>query len=568
MDQQNNNRPRSRGEGSYYGGSRPGYSDQDDQQTQPQQRPVRRTAPTAAPGQGTRYRSAGYPSSAGTGSRTRQAAAQRTSSSTARRPAQTARRKSASRNSNGTIPPVLLLICAVLVVALLVGVTVRVTRYLAQKRNVPVVVLTPPDTATPAPEENTGVQVASQPEATPTPEPSGDTGDVPDDGQTATDEPEPSTPEPEWSAPVQSTSGASGGTGGLRSATILTCGDVIMHDTLLATALVDKSSKTYNFDNYFSTIGHVMMDADWSVINIEATLREGKYGYKGYPQFSTPPSILSTLTACGIDMITMCNNHMLDGYWDGLRLSIDLVEQAGLQHVGAYRTPEEYNAPEIMEINGIRVGFLNYTQTTNTMEQHSDKAAQEYGFRYVRKADFAERCQALRQAGAEVIVAYMHWGEEYERTPESSTKKYAQQLVAAGVDIIVGGHPHVVQPAEYITATTADGTSRTALCIYSIGNFISDQRARYTDSGVIFKFTIQEREGGGFDIVNPTYIPTYVWRTGSEKAGYDYRILAIGEYMDKKPEGMSSSDYDRMKQCWYEISQHLGGDSILTAAVR
>ena len=529
----NNNQNNSRRTGSYYAGSRPGYSS--------------RTNAGST-------RSNGVRSSQGTA---------RSSASGASRYSSSARRASASRRKKqgGSVPPILLLLCALMVVLLIVGVSVRIARSLSKDRNVPVVYLASDATETPAPEQTDA----------PTP-PDGETAAQPQDAQEADPGAVEGTPEPDWSAPEETAttppaSSTAGTAGGLRSATILTCGDVIMHDPLLETALVDKSSKTYNFDNYFAMIGHVMMDADWSVINIEATLREGKYGYRGYPQFSTPPSILNTLSACGIDMVTMCNNHMLDGYWDGLRLSIDLVEQAGLQHVGAYRTPEEYNTPEVIEINGIKVGFLNYTETTNTMEKYSDKAAQEYGFRYLRKADFAARAQALRDAGAEVIVAYMHWGEEYARKPDSSIQKYAKQLVAAGADIIVGGHPHVVQPAEYITATQADGTTKTALCIYSIGNFISDQRVRYTDSGVIFKFTIQERPGGGFDILAPTYIPTYVWREGSERAGFDYRILAIGEYMENPPVGMSDSEYQRMKECWYEISEHLGGDTILTAAI-
>lgn len=370
-------------------------------------------------------------------------------------------------------------------------------------------------------------------------------------------------PVPDWQEPETATDAPDTG---LRRATIRTCGDVIMHEPLLDTALSYGGGSEYSFDAYFSTIKEVMADADWTVINIEATLHKNKYGYSGYPQFSTPPSILDTLIDCGVDMLTMCNNHMLDGFWDGLRESIGLVDAAGLKHVGAYTTPEEYNTPEIMEICGIKVGFLNYNETTNTMDQKSDSAATEYGFRYIKNADFTQQVQVLRNAGADVVVGYMHWGDEYERTPEASTKKYAQQLVAAGVDIVIGGHPHVVQPCEYVTATAADGTTRTALVVYSIGNFISDQRLQYRDSGFIFDFTIEEQADGTFKITNPTYIPTYVWRWGDEDTGYDYRILPIGQYMENPPAGMSDEEYARMKECWYEIYEQMGGNTVCTIA--
>lgn len=447
-------------------------------------------------------------------------------------------RGSGSRRGGGggQLPPLLKLLCFALVALLCVGVTVKITSSLTRDRRQQTVSYADGSSGTTA-----------EPTVT-------DAPDTP--GQSATDE-------PEWEQPEADPTDAP--SDGLRRATIRTCGDVIMHQPLLETALSAGGGSAYSFDNYFSTIASTMSNADWTVINIEATLRKNKYGYAGYPQFSTPPSILSTLSACGVDMLTMCNNHMLDGFWDGLRESIGLVEDAGLAHVGAYATQEAYNTPEILEICGIKVGFLNYTQSTNTMETKSDKAATEYGFRYISRANFAQQVQALRDAGAEVVVGYMHWGEEYERTPESSTQKYAKQLVAAGVDIVIGGHPHVVQPCEYVTATAADGTTRTALVVYSIGNFISDQRLQYRDSGIIFEFTIEEQPDGSFAITRPAYIPTYVWRWGSDDTGYDYRILPIGQYMDAPPAGMSEADYTRMKECWYEIYAQMGGDSVCTA---
>jgi len=346
-----------------------------------------------------------------------------------------------------------------------------------------------------------------------------------------------------------------------RSVTIRAIGDVIIDtDTL---ALCKTGKDTYDFSNLFSMAKDVMSDADWTMINIEATLRKHKeYGYMGYPQFRTPPSILDVLKDCGVDMLTMCNNHALDGYFDGLKDSINFAEAAGLAHVGAYRTQEEFDTPEVYDLNGIKVGMLNYTQYTNGMASLSDKNATIYGMRLMENANYARDIKNLKDAGAEYVVAIMHWGAEYIRYPEADTEKVAKKLIAAGADLIIGGHPHVVQPAEYITATDANGVNRTGLVIYSIGNFLSEHRhenVAYTDNGVIFEFTLQENDYGQIELVNPACIPVYVWQIDLGGGKHDYRVLPSGQYLNSAPAGMSASQYERMKQSWNEIVDLMNG---------
>jgi poly-gamma-glutamate synthesis protein (capsule biosynthesis protein) len=165
---------------------------------------------------------------------------------------------------------------------------------------------------------------------------------------------------------------------------------------------------------------------------------------------------------------------------------------------------------------------------------------------------------AARAAGAEVLVAYMHWGEEYQREPGSEQQHYGPKLVAAGVDVIIGGHPHMVQPCYWLEGNrTSDGGYQRTLCLSSLGNFLSDQRSQYRDSGIIFDFTIKEVAPGEFEIINPEYIPTYVWRTGSESAGFDYRVMPCGPYLNKRPEGMDGESYNRLVEVWYEIIDHM-----------
>lgn len=349
--------------------------------------------------------------------------------------------------------------------------------------------------------------------------------------------------------------------GGARTATIRSIGDIIIHEPLYQTARAYADSG-FDFAPFFSKIADSMGAADYTVINVEGPLGgKGERGYKFYPQFNTPPHLLTALKDAGVDMLTMANNHALDTYFDGLKRGLDNVEKAGLDHVGAYRTQAEYDSAKIVEVGGIRVGILNYTTGTNNLEKSSDKEASVYGLRYTWNSNAKNDIASLRAAGAEAVVVYMHWGEEYERTPNSSMKTLAQKLSKYGADVIIGGHPHVVQPAEWIAREDGKRT----LVLYSMGNFLSDQRTRYRDSGVIFEFTLQSDEQGNISVVSPKYVPTYVWRYKAD-SGYDYRVVPCGKVIENRPSSMSDEDFKRVKQVWNELKDVLGTQVAAIAA--
>lgn len=347
---------------------------------------------------------------------------------------------------------------------------------------------------------------------------------------------------------------------GLRSATIRTAGDFVIHDVIFqAAARLAKqtnSSNPYNFNPMLNLIRDQLENADFTVTNVDGSMggkQYYKYGYSGYPQFNTPPHILYALVDSGVDMLTLANNHMLDGWYDGLMAEIENVEKVGLKHVGANRSQAEKDAPVIVEINGIKVGFMNYTVSLNEMDKKGvDSRALEFGVNATKNSDPKKDAKTLREAGADVIVCYMHWGKEYEETPDDSQKKLADILVTSGCDVIVGGHPHVVQYATWLTGTNQFGEMQRTLCVYSLGNFLSDQRLALRDGGILFDFTIQEQPDGSFSIIDPAYLPTWVWRTGDKENGFNYSIVPIGKYLDTRPEGMSDADYSRMLESYQE----------------
>lgn len=354
-------------------------------------------------------------------------------------------------------------------------------------------------------------------------------------------------------------------TGEGRVARLRFAGDIVPDTEILKTAY-NSSTDKYDFNSYFDLIRDQLTNADFTSLNVDGSMggaQHDKYGrYTGYPQFNTPPTLLYALKGAGVDMLTLANNHCLDGWFDGLLDTIKNCDYVGMQHVGAFTSQEDFDTPEILDINGIKVGFLNYTQSLNSMDTRGvDPNALVWGLRRTRNADYEGDIKALRNAGAEVVIVVMHWGDEYLFSPDQNQVAMANRIAAAGADVIVGGHPHVFQAAGWKTATLADGTQHKCLLVYSLGNFLSEHRnekkAR-TDAGIIFEFTLKENTATGkIEVVEPAYLPIAVWRVGSEGA-FDYRVVSIDAVLQSRPGGMNDSAFARIQQASAEMDEVYG----------
>ena len=350
-----------------------------------------------------------------------------------------------------------------------------------------------------------------------------------------------------------------------RSATIRSLGEIAMQLNLLQ-SVVDGNS--FEFADMFSEISDVMGNADYTVADVEGTLGGTKDPSGNNAQLITPPSLIGTLQDCGVDMLMMANDHALDGGFDELKGGIENCKTVGMDYVGVAASQEEKSTPVIKEINGIKVAFLAYTETLNGYEKKTDEAAIRYGVNLVTKSNAKADIDAARSAGADVVVCYVSWGEMLNQKITDNQKLIAKILVQAGVDVIVGYGPHVVQQAMWLENTQSDGSVHRTLLMLSTGNFLSDQRDKFSDSGVIFQFTIQETGSntGTFTITNPTYIPTYVWRNQREDGKYDYRTMPVGKWLEDQPEGMAYTDVTRMREVWAEIQTVMGSDVATIAA--
>ena len=338
---------------------------------------------------------------------------------------------------------------------------------------------------------------------------------------------------------------------GLRSVHIRAVGDLMVHKKQLQIA--QQADGSYDFHEQYAMIANSLADADYTIANLETTV--GKYKdkpYSGYPKFNAPESLLDTVKDAGVDFLTLANNHMLDRFGEGMVNTVNWVEKYGFDHGGANRSQKEKGTPVVVDVNGVRIGFLCYTEMTNDMEEKCSPKVVKYGINYLKKADFEKDVARLKQAGAEAIIALPHWGKEYKREPGATAKSAAKELIAAGVDVVLGSHPHVVQPIKYIKTTDSDGNPRMGLAAYSLGNFISNMTDPYTDSGIILDFTLQEQPGGGFIAENVGVVPLYCWnREGM------IQTLSSTKYDLRAPDGMSDEAWARMKETRQELRELL-----------
>ena len=329
----------------------------------------------------------------------------------------------------------------------------------------------------------------------------------------------------------------------LRRATLRAVGDIMVHEPqILAHKLKDGG---YEFASAFELISDSLGVADYTLGNLECTVGKmpGK-PHTGYPTFNAPAALLDALQDAGVDMLTLANNHMLDRGADGVLLTLDELDARGFDHVGANRNEAERETPRTAEICGIKIGFLAYTQHTNGMEKYVKSESLPHLVNRIVRTSIDKDIAALRESGAEIIIACVHWGEEYKRKPEKRTRELAQQLVDAGIDIIIGSHPHNVQPIEYLDA--ADG--RRALVAYSLGNFLGTMYDRYADGGIILAFTLQETQSGTIEILDPCFVPTYLWKGALRNKGRIVRVVPIGKHWKKPLRTMNKKTFETMRR--------------------
>ena len=246
-------------------------------------------------------------------------------------------------------------------------------------------------------------------------------------------------------------------------------GDVMQHLPQVEAA---RRGTGFDYGPVFAALAPRMQAADLAVVNLETTLTRTAR-YTGYPLFRSPVALADALREAGVDVAVMANNHCCDGGADGIRTGIEELDRCGIRQTGVFVDSVDYrqNNPLYLTRHGIRIALVNYTYGTNGMPVPQGMIVNR-----IDTLQMARDLAAARRRGVDLIVACLHWGVEYERRANASQRQLAAFLRRQGVAVVVGSHPHVVQPWE------ADSSH---VVLYSLGNLVSNQRRRYTDGGLV-----------------------------------------------------------------------------------
>ena len=239
--------------------------------------------------------------------------------------------------------------------------------------------------------------------------------------------------------------------------------------------------------------------------------------------------------------------------WPGIVQTLNNIDAAGVSHVGTARTPAEAATPFIADIKGIRVAFLNYTFMTNGIVVPKEK---EFAVNYLNPARVCADAAAARRQGAELVIAMLHFGTEYQRQANTYQRETAATLLAGGVDAIIAAHPHVVQPIEKITVQR-NGQPYTGVVAFSLGNFISSQRDRYQDCGIILYLTIEKDVRQGVAVVGINYLP--VWVQVGLRGGHKVSCVVPADpaLAPGSDIVLSAADEARRRQVWSDTNAHV-----------
>ena len=339
--------------------------------------------------------------------------------------------------------------------------------------------------------------------------------------------------------------------------TLSAIGDIMCHNTQYNDAY-NEDTNSYDFSYVFEDISLYTKTADICVGNLETTFAGEDVGYSSYPTFNTPDSLAYELKDIGVDVLSTAGNHALDKGFDGLSRTIDVLNDADIAHLGTYQTAEEQNKPLIKYVKGIKLAFVNFTYGTNGISIPSDK---QFCVNLIDEDFIKTQIEIAKNESPDIIVACMHWGNEYKTSQNSSQEELADFLFQNGVDIILGTHPHVLEPMEKRTVTLEDGSTKDGFVIYSLGNFIADQNAEYTRNSIILNLDITKHVDGSISIDNYEYVPIYMYKD-TNKPKQKMKLIDINKtiynYENYIDSSISEDFYNKLKEELSKIQSILG----------
>lgn len=341
--------------------------------------------------------------------------------------------------------------------------------------------------------------------------------------------------------------------------TLTSLGDTLCHNTQYWDAYNSKTNE-YDFSYVYEDIKNYTLSSDITIGSLETTFAGKEKGYSNYPTFNTPDSLATALKNIGVDVVSLAGNHALDYGYTGLCRTIDVFNNIGLSHLGTYKTAEDQEKILIKDVKGVKIAFINYTYGTNGIPVPSGK---EFCVNLIDKDFIKKQINQAKEQNVDMIVACMHWGTEYRTTANSEQKDLANFLFENGVDVILGNHPHVLEPMEKKTITLQDGTTKEVFVVYALGNFTADQRDEITRDSAILNLTITKNSDSKISIDKVNYVPIYMYKN-TNVSTHKFKILDIEKTIKDYEEGtntsINSTVYNNLKKQLEKIKSILGDE--------
>lgn len=321
---------------------------------------------------------------------------------------------------------------------------------------------------------------------------------------------------------------------------MLSVGDNLIHDGIYKQAQKRAGGDGYDFSYCYARVKDTIASADVATINQE-TIVAKSYEPSGYPLFNSPQELGQTVVDTGFDVVNLANNHMLDKTSKGLAEAIDFWDATGLARTGAYKDTQDLESVEYIEKNGLKIGLIGITQYTNGLVLPSDSP-----LKYILTSDEAtiERKIKAAKAQCDVVLVNVHWGSEYTTTPAQEQRNLAKKMADWGANVIIGHHPHVLQPVEWIE--NSDGTR--TLVAYSLGNFISQQNTAARVIGGMLHYDITKDFETGKVTVSNVRFETIV--THYVSGSHDVQIYPLSAYSDT----LAKKQAARIKQSDFSVA--------------
>ena len=343
-----------------------------------------------------------------------------------------------------------------------------------------------------------------------------------------------------------------------KKVSLISVGDIMGHTAQLLAA---KTESGYDFTEQFKYIEPVLSSRDFAIGNLETVFAGESATYSGKNMiFNSPDALGEAIKNAGLDILTTANNHSLDRGYKGLKRTLEVLDSLDIMHAGTGRTEEEAETILTFEKEGMTFALLSYSYSTNGWPMPADHP---YALNMLEEAKMVADIKAAKDLDVDFILVATHWGLEYHLNENIHQQRLTEKLFYAGADIILGTHPHVIQPFEHRTMVDESGDTKDKFIIYSQGNFISGQTTYPRAIGMHITFDFIKKDDQTPYVDQVSVMPTYVETTGPSSKPY-MRILDTRKSVIDHENGelqLSDALVSKLKTVEFDFLTHINSKS-------